>query len=170
MPGFHVNDLKSNTGAFARAYLFNVYFDSAPVPIQGGENQVAYLVRSSSLPESTIDPIEVPWQGQTYKIGSTHTFSEWECTFNVDMAANVRRQMEAWMHQIHEPSSNLQGIPDAYFGSVRLELLSVAAVPVMQYVLHQAWPSSIGALELAQDSKDVAQFSVTFNYNWHTTL
>lgn len=60
MPGIHVNDLKSNTGAFARGYMFNAYFDSAPVAVTGGENQVAYLVRSTSLPESTIDPITVP--------------------------------------------------------------------------------------------------------------
>ena len=169
MPGFHVNDLKSNTGAFARAYLFNVYFEGAPVEINGGENQVAYLVRSTSLPESTIDPIEVPWQGQTYKIGSTHTFSEWECTFHTDRGANIRKQMLNWMHKIHDPSDNTQGNPEDYFAKVKLELLDTSSEPVMTYTLHQAWPSTVAAIDLAHDSKDVAQFSVTFNYNWHTT-
>lgn len=60
MPQFHVNALKSNLGAYARAYLFNVYFTAAPVDVVGGENIAVYLARSTTLPESTIDPIEVP--------------------------------------------------------------------------------------------------------------
>jgi hypothetical protein len=34
-------------------------------------------------------------------------------------------------------------------------------------ILYDAWPSSVGSLDLAYDNKEVAQFSVTFTYNWH---
>ncbi|MFW5848021.1 MAG: hypothetical protein ACOCVF_03815 [bacterium] len=69
-------DLKSATGDYARAYLFKIYFTDAPVNITGGETLTSYLVRTSSLPESTITPIEVPYQGQMQKIASTQEFSE----------------------------------------------------------------------------------------------
>ena len=171
MPGFHVNDLKNNTGAYARGYLFNVYFDAAPVGgLIGGESQTAYLVRSSSLPAGSIDPIEVPWQGQTYQIGSTHSYDTWSCTFNVDRFANVRKNMEEWQRQVHDPSSNIQGIPSVYFGIVKVELLDVVSDPVMIYTLNQAWPSEVGTADVAHDNKDVLQFDVTFTYNWHTSV
>lgn len=167
MPGFHVNDLKSNIESLARGYLFNVYFTSAPVPVDGGENQTAYLVRSSNLPESTIDPIEVPWQGQMYKIGSTHTFNEWTCTFNVDANANIIDNFQEWMRLIHDPTTNIQGDPNTYMGEVVAELLNVSGDPISQYFLRLCWPSSVGAVELAHDNKDVAQLEVTFQYQYH---
>ena len=171
MPGFHVSSLKGKVESYARPYLFNIYLDSAPVALAGGENQAAYLVRSGSLPTGTIEPIEVPWQGQTYKIGGTHTFDTWSCTFNVDMAANIRRQFVLWQEAIHNPNSNIQGLPSAYQGSVRIELLSVNAVPVMTYILNQAWPSEVGEISLDySENSDVAQFDVTFTYNWHTVV
>ena len=170
MPQFQVNALKANLGAFSRAYLFNIQFVSAPVGVTGGENIAVYLARATSLPESTIDPIEVPWQGQVYKIGSTHTFAEWSCTFNLDSKGELRRRMVLWSNLVHNPETNIQGTPDAYYGEIMIELLDVAGNPVMKYILHQAWPSSIAALDLAQDSKEVSQFDVTFIYNWFTVV
>jgi len=74
--GIHVNDLKSVTGDFARAYLFNAYITSAPVNISGGETLASYLVESTSLPAATLGDIDVPWQGQTYKIASTTEYED----------------------------------------------------------------------------------------------
>lgn len=165
--GIHVNDLKSATGDFARAYLFKVYFTSAPVDITGGETLTSYLVRSTSLPESTIDPIEVPYQGQVQKIGSTHTFAEWEVTFNLDYAAQLRKSFIEWQRFIHDPQTNFHNIPAIYYGEIKAQLLTGQGLPILTYTINQAWPSAVGALEVAQDSKEVAQFSVTFNYNWH---
>jgi len=73
--------------------------------------------------------------------------------------------MVLWSNLVHNPETNIQGTPDAYYGEIMIELLDVAGNPVMKYILHQAWPSSIAALDLAQDSKEVSQFDVTFIYN-----
>lgn len=165
--GMRIQDLKSATGDYARAYLFQIYFTSAPVPITGGETLASYLVRTSSLPESTIEAIEVPYQGQVQKIASTHTFAEWSVTFNLDIAAELRRNFERWQRFIHDPVTNAHNIPRAYYGTVKAELLGNQGQVAMSYTLNDVWPSAIGALELGQDSKDVAQFDVTFTYNWH---
>lgn len=170
MPGFHVDNFKSNIKSYARGYLFNVTFSAVPGTCSYlKEDDAVYLVRSSSTPESTIDPIEVPWQGQTYKIGSTHTFAEWSCTFNVDGQAEILKTFYEWTKLVHEPSSNIQGKPNEYLDSeARIELLDVKSNPIITYVLHQLWPSSVAGVEIAQDSKEVSQVEVTFQYNWHT--
>jgi hypothetical protein len=33
--------------------------------------------------------------------------------------------------------------------------------------LKDCWPSTIGPIELGYDNKDLAQFEVTWTYNWH---
>lgn len=168
--GIHINDLKSNVEGYARGYLFNVFFEDTPIgALNGGESQTAYLVRSSSTPTGTIEEITIPWQGQTQKIGSTHTFDTWSCTFNVDRNANIRKNMEAWQKQVHDPETNQQGIPNDYYGTVKLELLDVDGEPIMTYTLHHAWPSEVGGSEVSHENKEIMQMECTFQYNYHTS-
>jgi hypothetical protein len=119
------------------------------------------------LPESTIDTIEVPWQGQVYKLGSTHTFPEWTITFNVDQDADIIRNFNLWSKMIHDPATNVHGNPSLYMGQVVAELLDVTGDPVSTYVMFLCWPSSVGAVEVAHDNKEVAQLDVTFQYQYH---
>lgn len=74
MPGFNLEAFKANFRNAAKQYLFYIYINN-PVSQLGTERTV-YFVRSSSIPEGTIDPIETAWQGMTYKQGSTFTFSD----------------------------------------------------------------------------------------------
>ena len=170
--GIRINDLKSATGDYARAYLFKVYFTgNTPIGAITGDTLTSYLVRTTSLPESTIEAIEVPYQGQVQKIASTHTFAEWTITFNFDVAAELRRDFLRWQRLIHNPVTNEHGTPNNYYGTIKAELLGGntwnTELPIMTYTLQHVWPSSVGALELVQDNKDIAQFDVTFTYNWH---
>jgi len=165
MPQFHVNDIKSNTESYARAYLFYIKFTED----HGGldKTKTSYLVRSSSLPEGTIDAIEVPWQGQVYKFASTHTIPEWTCSFNMDEKSDLRKNMLTWQKKAHNLADNIQGHPDEYFGEAQLELLDVKGSVILTYTLFQIWPSSVGAIELGYDNKDTVQFDVTFQFNWY---
>lgn len=119
------------------------------------------------MPGGTIEPIEVPWQGQMYKFGSTHTFEDWTCTFNVDANADLKRQFDLWSAAIHDPATNQHGVPDEYFGEAKVELLDGKGNPVMANRLFEIWPSAVGQIDLSYDTKDVAQLEVTFSYNWH---
>jgi len=171
--GFLSNFKANINGNFARSYLFYVKFPNSG-SVNLPENQ-KFLVRSTSLPESSIDPIEVPYQGMNFKIGSTHTFSEWECTFNADNGMALRQQFINWMKSVHNPQNNQHGTPNDYFGQVNIEMLDPfqnfggdgTAGANYMVILYNAWPSNVGSLDLAYDNKEVAQFSVTFTYNWH---
>jgi len=170
MPGWHIDNLKSNIGSYARGYLFNMIFTSTPVDLAGGENKSTYLVRSTTMPDKTIEVIEVPWQGQMQKIASTNTFAEWEVTFNVDGDGFIKKQIDAWSKKVHDPSTNNHGIPSDYYGIAQVELLNTQGNPIVTYEIRDMWPSTVGALDLAQDTKDVSQLTVTFTYNYHIPL
>jgi len=168
-----LSNLKANiAGNYARAYLFYVKIPDSPVTIPDNQK---FLVRSTNLPESTIEAITVPYQGMEFKLGSTHTYAEWECTFNADNSMILRKAFVDWMTTVHNPRTNAHGMPTDYFGTVEIELLdpfqdfSGAGEANANYVasLYNAWPSNVGPLDLAYDNKDIGQFSVTFTYNWH---
>lgn len=167
--GLHINDLKSVTGDFSRAYLFNAYISSAPVDISGGETLASYLVSSTSLPASNLGDIDVPWQGQIYKIASTTEYEDWTCNFKVDYSSKIRKSFLDWMKLVHDGETNIHGIPNLYFGEVKVELLNGQGIPTIEYTLNNAYPKTVGEVTLAQDSKEIAMFDVVFRYTWHTT-
>jgi hypothetical protein len=58
--GFNINDFKANYQDLARQYLFMImvnYPGGAGAVL--GTDRTKFLVQSSTMPESTIDPIEV---------------------------------------------------------------------------------------------------------------
>lgn len=158
-------------GNFGRAYLFYVKIDSSPVVVPDSQK---FLVRSSSMPTHTLEEITVPFQGMQFKFASTQTFETWECTFNFDAGGSLRKSMVDWMNIAHNAKTNQHGTPDNYYGNIVIELLDPfqdfnTGEPNANYVctLYNAWPSSVGALELDYSNKDVGQFPCTFTYNWH---
>jgi len=77
------------------------------------------------------------------------------------------------MAQVHNSKTNQHGSPSDYYQQITLEMLNPFEsfendpAPVYKVDLWNCWPSSVGALDLAYDSKEVSQFSVTFQYNYH---
>ena len=167
-----LSGFKANLGSnFARAYLFYVKIDSAPVDIPDNQK---YLVRSASIPAHTLEEIPIPYQGMVFKIASTQTFDTWECTFNSDSKGYLRKAFVDWMNETHNAKTNEHGKPDTYFGEIVIEMLNpfqkfgeAEANAAYTCTLYDAWPSSVSAIDLGYDSKEVGQFTVTWTYNWH---
>ena len=161
-------------GNFARAYLFYATITRQPIGLTSLAKQ-KYLVRSTSMPQSTIEQIEVPFQGMLYKMASTSTFDTWECTFNADNDMKLRKYFVDWMKLVHDPKTNKHGSPENYYGEIQIDMLNPfqtfdnTSDPKIKYksTLFQCWPSVVGAIDLAYDSKEIAQFPVTLTYGWH---
>jgi len=165
MPGFNIDSFKSNFQDGARAYLFYVFINN---PVSGtGTDRTAYMVRSSSLPESTITPIEVPYQGMSYKLGGTHEYADWTVTFIVDMFAQIHKDFKRWQRMIHDPQTNIHGLPAMYMQDQEVWHLNQLGVPINRIKLVGAWPTSVGEVALSHDSKEISTFDVTFSYMYH---
>lgn len=167
MPDININSFINNFSDGARAYMFYAYISS---PVGGNSDSDAYLVSATTLPASTIDPIEVAWQGMTYKPASTQTFDDWTVTFRVDINANIRDKMENWKNVVHNAQTNAHGNPQTYMVDQRVQMLNPQTrSPSIEYTLVKAWPSSVGEVSLDHTSKEIATFDVTFTYVYHTT-
>lgn len=169
MPGFNIENFKANFEGGARQYLF-YFLPTFPGEVEAPDlEQASYLVRATSLPETTLEEITVNWQGYDFKMAGKYTFADFTVTFNVDIEADIRKAYEGWMELIHHPETNVHSQVSAYMISQNLQLLGYDGNPIMSYELHNAWPKTVGALTLDYATSDVAQFDVTFAYQWHTT-
>lgn len=74
--GFSIDQFKAQYQDLARAYTFMVMV-SMPNGISTlGTDRTKFLVSASSMPASTMEPREIQWQGQTFPMGGTQTFSD----------------------------------------------------------------------------------------------
>lgn len=169
MPRFDIDSYRASFQGGARQYLF-YYKPTFPGGIAGADTEKAtYLVRATSLPETSTDEIVLNWQGFDYKIAGKYTYSDWTVTFNVDMDAKIQQMMMNWASMIHDPTTNIYSAPATYFADQQIELLGYDGNPIMKYKLYGAWPKSIGTATLDYSANDVVQFDVTFTYIYHVS-
>ena len=165
MDGFNLDAFRANLNVGARSYLFYMLPN---FPYGGNVRKAGLLVRSTSLPASTIDEVAVPWQGYTYRIGAKQTFADWNVTFTLDSPDEVRLEYLRWMNHIHDPTTNVHDIPEKYLADQQVELLTPDGQgTVALYKLVGAWPSAVGEVTLDYSQGDVATFQVTYKYQYH---
>jgi len=127
-----------------------------------------YLVRSTSLPQSDIEEITTNWIGQQYKMAARRTTGDWTVTFVVDNDGKILKRFWDWQNIIHNPEANIYGKPVTYMADQEIHLLGFdTGETICVYKLYGAWPKTIGQVQLDYTTNDIAQFDVTFSYQYH---
>lgn len=134
--------------------------------IDGNYRVRPFLVRSTTLPSSTIEESTSNWMGQSYKIGGQYAYSDWTVSFNVDKNADIIKDFYEWQRVIIDPETNKRGDPTDYMVNQELYLLNNDE-PVCVYQLIDAWPKIINESTLDYSTNDMLQFDVTFAYQYH---
>jgi hypothetical protein len=170
MPGFNLDSMLSSYGDLARGYLFYVSFLTTPVGLEG-DDKIHYLVRTASLPPSTIGETTVNWQGHVWKMGTTQEFGDWNVTYSIDPKDNLRADLMKWQQKINDPTTNIHGSPSTtqsagapYFGQLMVTHLDNIGKEIMKYKFFGVWPKEVGEVSLDYGSKETANFSVTWSY------
>lgn len=166
MGNFDINAFKSNFKNAAKQYLFYVKIDN-PAGSNVGMESTMFLVKSSSIPNTTIETIEMSWQGGTYKLPTVQTFAEWTVNFTNDQDGALYMDFVNWMNLMHNPETNEQAEPDDYMRSQTVELLDGTGNIIKTLTLNHAYPTTVGEITLDYSAKEVQTFDVTFTYLWH---
>jgi len=167
MVDFNLNGFMKTYGEYARAYLFKCSIHH--LRNRYGVNDHEYLVKSTKLPEGTIDELKADWQGMEYKIGATSLFQDFNVMFNMDANGKIRMAFLDWMNDIHDPSTNTHGNPRDYFSDITLNHLDGRHRTILTYTLIDAWPKMVSEVTLDYAAKEIATFDVTFAYQYHIT-
>lgn len=166
--GFNLDSLLAQYKDYARGYLFRFEISNAPQGLW--REKYPYLVRTTTLPDSNLEEISVPWQGMNYKLAATQTFNDISVTFNVDAESQIRHDFVDWVNFIHNPEDNVHASPEEYMCTIDMFHMDTQGVDTVQYQLVNAWPKTIGTASLDYANKDTLQFDVTFSYQYHRLI
>ena len=156
-------------GGGARANQFKVTI-TTPLGISVGPldlEKTSFLVRGASLPAMSLGEIAVPFRGRSIYIAGDRTFDEvWTTTFLNDTDFMIRNAMERWSNGIND-LVNATGVtnPSDYQTDLIVEQLDRDDKQLKSYIFRNAWPVSVGSIELTSESADaIEEFDVTWRY------
>ena len=178
----NIIDFKSKLNGGVRPNLYQVDIDF-PARAIGALNgatkgslmgETRYLCRSTSLPTHSQGLIEVPFRGRFLKIPGDRTFEAWTATFYNTADFNLRAAFENWINIANQTDENIGvvGGLDSLFTDVTVRQLSKDSAGgknsvLRTYRLVDAWPTSVGAINVAFDSNDaLEEFDVEFQYQY----
>ena len=177
-------------GGGARPNLFEceLYFPDDAIPTNASKDEISdkarFLVKSASLPASTIANIDVAFRGRQLKIAGDRTFAPWTITVINDIDFGIRTAFERWSNLINKHEDNAgRTNPVDYQQDMFVRQLgrsslqgnvptSGVQVPVLKmYKFLGAYPTNVGEIALSYDTSDTIEtFDVEMTYQWYDTL
>lgn len=163
---FNVNEFKGAlSGGGARPSLFEASI-SGPTFAE----DIRFHCRATSIPQSTLGTVIVPYFGRQVKLAGNRTFDDWTVTIINDEDFAIRNAFESWSNQINSHIGNTQATgPDkAGYGCTGLVFqFGKDGSPLgSPWVFNGIYPVAISPIDLSWDAEAVEEFTVTFAYDW----
>lgn len=167
----NITGFKSSiTSGLVRPNTFEVNLNF-PAFVQGGTDATIlgqFHCKAASLPESTVAPIPVYFQGRAVHVAGERSFQPWSVSvYNENF--QIRDALERWMHGINDLGNN-SGIiqPALYQTDMRVVQLDRNGTELKEVKLINAFPIQIDPVQLDFDATNAVEvFNVTFVYDWY---
>lgn len=153
-------------GGGARPNQFKVTFAAL-----GGDFQ--FLCRSAQIPAMTIGELTIPFRGRFVYVPGDRTYDPWAVTIMNDRDFGIRSRLEAWMNDLQDigASTASGSVGQSVYRNVQVDQMDRNDRTIRSYVLYQAWPTTLDAIDLAFDTNDqLEEFTVTFRFNYMTAF
>lgn len=167
---FHVNALKEQFNDVARPNLFKVCLNPPPIlkPEWDANQGILFLAKSVSIPQMTIKSWVYERAGQKIHIPTNEVeFGDCTITFTNDSDFLLRTLFNRWQRiAVYNWHYNMGPIPLLTLGG-NVEIFHYDTQLNQTYAIRltNAWPTTLSAIELSQESENVAEeFSVEFKY------
>jgi hypothetical protein len=166
----HINRfIKAHVDNMARKGKYEVEIHG---PKDSGIRSRAMRVTAVSIPPLTIDTTQHSPSSAAPPCNYVNNVSyggEVTMTFMLDHTFEDRELMEQWQHLMFDEVWNLS-YPKDYHGTVKITQLGVDDLPIYSVELHEAFPTSLGALVFAAESMNEMQtMDVVFKFRTWTS-
>ena len=164
-----IDDFKANLiGGGARANQYRVPITPPPgIAIGLDVRRTSFLVTASNLPAQTLGEIAIPFRGRSIYIAGDRSFDDpWTTTFMNDTDFMIRNAMERWSNGINDLAEGTGVIaPADYQTDLFVDHLDRDDTILKSYIFRNAWPTTISAIELTNESADAIEtFEITWRY------
>ena len=167
---FNINEMRANLQFDgARPSLFDVYVANPAATL--GDAKFRFMAKATSIPQSTLGMIEVPYFGRRIKVAGPRTYADWQITIINDEDFAVRRALEAWHGAINSSESNIRTL-SGYRSTATINQYSKGGPDLegqltQTYTMENCWPIDIGPIELAWDNdQQIEEFTVTWAFDY----
>jgi hypothetical protein len=164
----NLNKLKNALGIGARANRYQVLINSTGKHFAFGE-EADLLCKSTTIPGRSFADIEVWHKGRLTTIaGDAQYDGTWSCTFLDTEDHTLRKRFIDWMEYIDSVNKHSRTTPDndSYMSSAVLHQLSTINNNVTStYKFYDIYPKSISDSSLSDDSSELIEFTIEFNYS-----
>lgn len=129
---------------------------------------------ASTLPDSTLGVIPLPFRGRIYKFPGDRDYQPWNITILDDVGENdVYASLHAWSEIFNNHETNLAATRKhitQYSTDLTVSLLDHnSGTELRTFTLHHAWPISVGAVELNMATANAPiTFPVQLAYSYFT--
>jgi len=167
---FNVNEIKAQLEfGGARPSLFQVQIIN---PADGAADiKSPFMIKASTMPESSLGFIEVPYFGRKVRVAGDRVFAPWNVTIMNDEDFLVRNSMEAWHSSINALQRNIRdtgtSAPSAYKSDALVTQFSKTGEIIRQYKFVGVFPTTIAPIPLSWEATDtIEEFDVEFQYDY----
>lgn len=141
---------------------------------QAAATKVSFTCKSATVPPSTLGVATPSYQGRQAKIPGDREFQPWNITIMLDTDFINRDAFEKWSDAMNGHASNVAmpgwSNPSRTFATAEVYLLGAEGNTLRKYVLHGAWPSNVGEVQLGWDQNNqIAEMPVTMEYQYWTS-
>ena len=172
---FAVAQFKSNLKqGGARPALFKVEFQY-PSGITAPPTKAEFLVKSTTIPASTIGSYDVFYHGIAIHVAGDRTFDTWDTTIINDEDFGIRKTLEKWMDSISNHKLNTrnkkvfntsEGDVAKYKSTLKVKQFSKAGKLLQTYSFIGAWPSALSTINLDwATASEIEEFTCTWVYD-----
>lgn len=183
-------------GGGTRPNLFEVSIPTFPtnLGITWGQEEARtlnFLCKAAAIPGSTVNPIDVPFRGRSFKVSGDRTIEPWTITVINDEDFKLHNAFLQWQNGINK-LENATGAtsPSAYMVNAYVDQLgrgadvgrfstrnsstggavgNVSIRPLRRFKLYDIWPSVVGEIALSYEQDNaIEEFSVEFQVQYMT--
>ena len=164
-----LNKLKSTLSMGARANKYRVMVDGKGGGPSG--ESIDTLCKGGAIPAKTMGTIDIWTQGRKLPVAGDAQFENtWTLTFYQTQGHELRSQFDAWMNFEDDFDKHSRGASshNDYMsdGCKIIQLNTSDNSPTAEYTFYNMFPTSIAAVDLADESADtIEEFTVDFSYS-----
>jgi len=137
----------------------------SPQNLVNDPRDISILCQSVSLPGRNISTFEHQDYKQANKFPYTFIDDDITIEFLLTNDYYMRKMFDNWMSNIFSADSYIVGFKENYAVDVIIQQLDQKNVPVYGVKLEKAFPITMDAIELNQESQTLMKMSVTFAYD-----
>ena len=153
------------TQGTARLNRFSVLISN---PATSSYNDLVQLYcEQAALPSISFASQPTRTYGEQREVVYDRTFEALTLTFIVDRQYKVKEYFDAWIDKIVDPTTRNVGYYDQYVRNIKITTQDTKDSNTYETEIFEAYPKTIGAINLDHNSKDIVKLQVTFNYKFH---